>query len=80
MLAGFVGLGESIILFRCFRESVLTARTTMVFIGHIYLVVYCLPTGVPLPSSNRKRLVASHDSLDKDAYEIHNVDTEKDWV
>lgn len=77
MLAGFAGLGGTVVVgLVCFLERVLTARTTMIFIGHIYLVVHRLDTGLPLPSSDRDRIVSSHNSLDKDAYEIHSVEIE----
>ena len=79
MLAGFGGVRECIIFFICFLESVLTARTAMVFVGHIYLVVHRLPTGLTLPPSNRDRLVASHKSLHEDTYEVHDVETEKHY-
>jgi hypothetical protein len=79
---GFVLLGfdEAVVVrLVCFLESVLTARTAMVFIGHVYLVVHRLPARFSLPSSDRERLVSSHNSLHEDAYEVHDVETEKHY-
>ena len=76
-LSGFDGLeGTVVVGLVCFLERVLTARTTMIFIGHIYLVVHRLHAGLTLPPSDRERILSSHNSLDKDAYEIHSVDVD----
>jgi hypothetical protein len=48
----------------------------MVFVGHIHLVIERLHAGLPLPPSNRQRILSSHNSLHEGAYEIHSVDVD----